>query len=468
MRSRNFHVKNDGSIAHSLNTDTVEYLLGSMTGAPKVTPELMARYGQGTQAATESMWDKSLVHIGQDNVHRSSLVEMAKKQGKPASIPRDRTGYARSNAFDEDANNPIVAVDYQGTGEHYDILAGFVAYRQANTPMIDVLLVTEKDLQDLIGRTKSVMYETSAESFDPKDKAVTVTRPIDVQQLDMGIVREYQKHPDILKAVASYLQLADRQLEPMLRKAMELSKKLHKYPQTLTVFRGFDNKGPQETLGLKNPKVGDVIAFDSSDAVIPTSRLQSVSRAFGSILVQIELNADKDSFLVIDDELYYAAAVQSGAKTFHSQQEVVILPPVAINATVVDVVSGFISRHFGPTSAVKRLVGASTEAYQEEQSYFEMDGKRYDLNKIFQMVEGARVRQVSVRKVDWVLDFDKPDPTRVENADIRVPIIVTPYKGGVLLPVDGLHRIARGVEEGASQLPAYVITRAQLEQALIS
>lgn len=269
MRSRNFHVKNDGGIAHSLNTDTVEYLLGSMTGKPQVTPELMAKYGQGMQVATENMWDKSLVHIGQDSVQRSSLVVMAKKQGKPASIPADRTGYVRSNVFDEDASNPIVAVDYQGTGEHYNILAGFVAYRQAKTPMIDVLLVTEKDLQDLIGRTKSVMYQ-------------------------------------------------------------------------------------------------------------------------------------------------------------------------------------------------------SAEAYQEEQSYFVMDGKRYDLNKIFQMVEGARVRQVSVRKVDWVLDFDKPDPVRVENADIRVPIIVTPYKGGVLLPVDGLHRIARGVEEGASQLPAYVITRAQLEQALIS
>ena len=34
MHSRNFHVKTDGSIAHSLATDTVEFLFGAMTGAP--------------------------------------------------------------------------------------------------------------------------------------------------------------------------------------------------------------------------------------------------------------------------------------------------------------------------------------------------------------------------------------------------------------------------------------------------
>lgn len=34
MRSRSFHVKTDGTIAHSLATDTVEFLFGALLSTP--------------------------------------------------------------------------------------------------------------------------------------------------------------------------------------------------------------------------------------------------------------------------------------------------------------------------------------------------------------------------------------------------------------------------------------------------
>lgn len=46
MKSRNFHVRTDGSISHSLTTETVNYLLGSLTGKPNVTKEEYEKFAK--------------------------------------------------------------------------------------------------------------------------------------------------------------------------------------------------------------------------------------------------------------------------------------------------------------------------------------------------------------------------------------------------------------------------------------
>lgn len=365
MRSRNFHVRNDGSIAHSLNTDTVEFLFGSMTSKPVVTPELLAKYGGQMATATES--------------HQVT---------------------------------PVVKVD--------------------------------------------------------------------TSKLNQKLIAELRKYPELLKALHSFTQLADRTHLPKLKQLVSIVQEYHPKPSQLTVFRGFDCSRPiQEKMGITTPRVGDVVGFQSDTKVLSTTTDQNIASAFGNAVVQIELTRNHD-YLVVTDELYFLIAEINGSKSVESQKEVIVLPPFNLKMRVVDVDTSFLAKiglsGLSKSRAAKEdlkedLTGIPVgEAYQEQASIFHSEGKNYDLNKLFELIEaqGVKVRQVPVNKLDWVLTFDTPDPARVEDADIRIPIIATPFKGGVYLPVDGLHRVARANEEGVTRLPAYVITRAQLEQALIT
>lgn len=93
------------------------------------------------------------------------------------------------------------------------------------------------------------------------------------------------------------------------------------------------------------------------------------------------------------------------------------------------------------------------KVYQEEDSSeFTHNGTIYNLNKVLRQSASSPVVQVPVKDLDWVLDYDIPNPDRVRSADLKAPILVT-RSAGRLVAIDGLHRLKKAVDEGVTHLP---------------
>ena len=86
------------------------------------------------------------------------------------------------------------------------------------------------------------------------------------------------------------------------------------------------------------------------------------------------------------------------------------------------------------------------QVYQEEPGgTFTHDGVEYDLNVLLRLTASQTPQLVSVRKLEWVLEYDTPDPLRVARADLNAPVIVMhDRKDGKerWTVLDGLHRLA--------------------------
>ena len=107
------------------------------------------------------------------------------------------------------------------------------------------------------------------------------------------------------------------------------------------------------------------------------------------------------------------------------------------------------------------------ELYQEgDDDSFTFDEKDYNINKIFQATEDAETIQIKVDDLKWILKYDDADPKRVKEADLDAPILVTKWRKK-WAAVDGLHRLTKAVEDGVDALPAKVVTKAMLKDALI-
>lgn len=99
-------------------------------------------------------------------------------------------------------------------------------------------------------------------------------------------------------------------------------------------------------------------------------------------------------------------------------------------------------------------------------STFDHQGHRYNLNKLFDQMEGSQIVDFLVDDLKWVLEYDDADPERVAKADITCPILVTQTEevGEMkLVVVDGLHRLAKAVEEGIETLPGRFVLPENLE-----
>lgn len=92
------------------------------------------------------------------------------------------------------------------------------------------------------------------------------------------------------------------------------------------------------------------------------------------------------------------------------------------------------------------------ELYQEEPgSSFENDGKEYDINIVFQHMDSKPYSYYKVSDLEWVLKYDTPDPDRVRDADLDVPLLIGYYYNQFVV-LDGLHRLTKAVNEGVKFL----------------
>ena len=72
--------------------------------------------------------------------------------------------------------------------------------------------------------------------------------------------------------------------------------------------------------------------------------------------------------------------------------------------------------------------------------------------------------------MSW-LGFIRIDPEIVKKADVSVPIILATMtiagRKGVF-PIDGWHRIARAIQDGLDELPAYVLNKRESDRIVES
>lgn len=98
------------------------------------------------------------------------------------------------------------------------------------------------------------------------------------------------------------------------------------------------------------------------------------------------------------------------------------------------------------------------------------DGQLYQLDKIFKMTHDSDVIEIDVTKLAWIVEQHKnKDPDfikRMNAADTKVPIVVTPWAGQWMV-IDGFHRLAKAIHEGKKTIKAKVIREKDLKKALI-
>jgi hypothetical protein len=108
------------------------------------------------------------------------------------------------------------------------------------------------------------------------------------------------------------------------------------------------------------------------------------------------------------------------------------------------------------------------ELYQEESnSSVTHNGQRYNLNKLFTIIDKFQTRTFKVEDLVWVLKYSKPDAKRVHEADLSTPIVVT-YFDKKLVVIDGLHRLCKAVEQGVVELEGKFVYKDVLDKCKIT
>lgn len=93
--------------------------------------------------------------------------------------------------------------------------------------------------------------------------------------------------------------------------------------------------------------------------------------------------------------------------------------------------------------------------YSENASYFHHLGFQYLLNPIFEVAELIGTTEVSISELVWMLEGANLDQSRVDSADISIPLIVTDAPQKVI--VDGLHRLSKLVSLGVKRVQCVVL-----------
>jgi hypothetical protein len=166
--------------------------------------------------------------------------------------------------------------------------------------------------------------------------AESAVLPLDVSQVDMVAVKKLRQYPKLLQKLDAWILCPDHGLLPHLHELAEVMKHVYKVPATMTLYRGFNQNGFQENMGIKGmPHVGQAVQFQTEDKPLSFSTDISIAQAFGGIVVSVLMDTRRTQYLHITDELSMLVGELRGLKNHETQKEVIILPPSDFTATVV-------------------------------------------------------------------------------------------------------------------------------------
>lgn len=103
--------------------------------------------------------------------------------------------------------------------------------------------------------------------------------------------------------------------------------------------------------------------------------------------------------------------------------------------------------------------------YKEgKDSTFTHLGKTYYVDDAIDAVRDEPPVFFLISTLDWIFDYDTPDPERTEAANIKIPIVVAKDNDGRLVAVDGLHRLAKAKNMNKNIISGRMVNIDDLEE----
>lgn len=116
---------------------------------------------------------------------------------------------------------------------------------------------------------------------------------------------------------------------------------------------------------------------------------------------------------------------------------------------------------YGDKAWLFRNLGTQPSYSEGPDSTFTHNGITRKVDSLIEVAKDKPTKQVSVGSLDWILAHTDVNPTRVREADLGIPIILSNFKGKLAV-IDGAHRLTRAKQEGIEKLPTKYVTRKEL------
>jgi hypothetical protein len=102
-------------------------------------------------------------------------------------------------------------------------------------------------------------------------------------------------------------------------------------------------------------------------------------------------------------------------------------------------------------------------------SNFTHEGHNYDLNGLLSATIGMEPTQVPVSQLKWIMKYDpmsQEDAERILSADLAAPLLITkePQEGNKFVVLDGIHRLAKAIQQHVLELPCVEVTEELLDR----
>lgn len=150
---------------------------------------------------------------------------------------------------------------------------------------------------------------------------------IDVQKLDMNVVRKYRSMGAALEVLDQWVLSPDKDLVKQLGRLSEQIHRIQPYARPTELYRGVEVSrwGHQNQMGMTSkPGVGKVIQFWVGAPMSFTTD-RKIAEDFGDTVVKITKIDSRHPFLAITDELSFVLSELRGTDPA-TQREVILLP----------------------------------------------------------------------------------------------------------------------------------------------
>jgi hypothetical protein len=162
-------------------------------------------------------------------------------------------------------------------------------------------------------------------------------------EVDVQKLHALERQPALIDALDAWIRMPDKNLYPRLTELAALVLETYELPHSIAIFRGFDPQSPyQNTMGLaqkglmfntvKPHAVGETHHYEDSKPISFTTD-ENIARAFGKVVIRMEVNPRTQPALVITPELCALVCKRRNVEP-QTQKEVILLPPVCIDYVI--------------------------------------------------------------------------------------------------------------------------------------
>lgn len=111
-------------------------------------------------------------------------------------------------------------------------------------------------------------------------------------------------------------------------------------------------------------------------------------------------------------------------------------------------------------SRLRTKVDMGIKVYREgDESTFTHMKKTYRVDELIEKTKDIPVTNIELSKLSWMVIGSHPEKDRVNAADTSVPVLVTEYRPGHFVTMDGFHRVAKAIKDGDKTIPMRLVSK---------